>query len=492
MAERRQIVLLVDDNETNLDLLSRRLDRKGYTVLCAASGREALEILAREAVDLVLLDVMMPEMSGLEVLELLRRTRGPHELPVIMATAKAEGADVVAALDSGANDYVTKPIDLDVLLARMRVHLRRPALPTVPEVMPDAYVGPGAVLEGKYRLEAALGSGGFGTVYRAVHLALQKDVAIKILHAHLVESASALRRFQQEGISGCRVRHPNAVAMLDSGSTAAGVPFLVMELLEGPSLQLEIERRGALPLRRCAEILAPICDVLIEAHRAGIVHRDIKPANILLSVSPAGEVVKVLDFGIAKLVERDGPGPLTVGDAAGTPYFMAPERLIGRASGAKSDIYSVGVTLYQMLSGTLPFGRLHDNPYQQALQQVQTPPIPLEQVRADLPEDVGRLVMACLAMEPEHRPDLETLRSAIVGWAAQWVEPAWPPPGLAAFVPEFAETRDASADRRTTVGGGRIAVRVESASQAIGGPGESGEVASAGSGADDDVDVESG
>src|SRR5262249_55467100 len=159
---------------------------------------------------------------------------------------------------------------------------------------------PGAELGGgKYRLDESLGSGGFGTVYRAHHVALDKEVAIKVLHAHLVESELALKRFQQEGVSGCRVKHPNAVAILDSGSTTAGVPYLVMEMLEGPNLQQELEQRGVMPLARVAEIICPVCDVLVHAHRSGIVHRDIKPANILLSRSPVGETIKVVDFGIA-------------------------------------------------------------------------------------------------------------------------------------------------------------------------------------------------
>src|SRR5687767_7180557 len=153
MDEQRKRILVVDDNDTNLDLLSRRLERKGYAVTTAASGPDALELLDKEPFDLVLLDVMMPGMTGIEVLQIVRRTRAPESLPIIMTTAKSEASDVVEALDKGANDYVTKPIELDVLLARMRVHMRPTTAPVLPAVNPtpaSRYVGPGAVLDRKY------------------------------------------------------------------------------------------------------------------------------------------------------------------------------------------------------------------------------------------------------------------------------------------------------------------------------------------------------
>jgi serine/threonine protein kinase len=355
-----------------------------------------------------------------------------------MTTAKSQASDVVEALDKGANDYVTKPIELDVLLARMRVHMRPSTGPLAPVIQaPPAstYVGPGAVLDRKYRLDQVIGTGGFGTVYRGSHLALDKDVAVKVLHPHLLESKNAVRRFAMEGVSGCRVRHANAVAILDAGSTPEGVPYLVMELLEGRSLADELEERGALPLSRCAAIIVPVCDALAAAHEAGIVHRDVKPGNIMLSVGSKGEeVVKVLDFGIATLAESEPGQPRAAGEVTGTPHYMAPERLLGKASDDRADVYGVGVTLYEMLSARLPFPRGGRSLLQRAMERLNGIPTNLLTVRPDLPQDLVRMVMAALATEPAGRCRVAELRDAVSHWAGRWAEPEWPPPTLSEYI----------------------------------------------------------
>ncbi|MCZ7680607.1 MAG: response regulator [Sandaracinaceae bacterium] len=340
MTEPRHRVLVVDDHEDNLDLLRRRLERKGYDVGTVTSGPDALGVLEREDIDIVILDVMMPGMSGLEVLETVRRTRSSEELPIIMATAKAESADVIEALDKGANDYVVKPIDLDVLLARMRACLRNVKRPAT---QPETQLVMGHVLDRKYELGPKIGTGGFGTVYRATHVSLKNPVAVKILHEHLLGSEKAVRRFAQEGVSACRVRHPNAVAILDAGTTWDGLPYLVMELLDGPTLAQELDSVGVMRLARAAAIASPLCGALEAAHKEGIVHRDVKPANVMLSRDGSGgELVKVLDFGIAKLVESHPGAPATVDEVAGTPQYMAPERLLGEGCDWRADVYSVG------------------------------------------------------------------------------------------------------------------------------------------------------
>ena len=425
MSEPRPRVLIVDDLEDNLDLLARRLERKGYAMSSASSGPDALALLDARPFELVILDVMMPGMSGLEVLERIRETRGPQELPVIMATAKGDSSDVVEALDKGANDYVVKPIDLDVLIARMRAALR--AVVRAPDP-PETEIVTGHQLDGKYTLGERLGVGGFGTVYRATHVALQNPVAVKILHEHLLGSQQAVRRFAQEGVSACRVRHPNAVAILDAGTTWDGLPYLVMELLFGPTLQQELERERVIRLARVAEIARPLCAALDAAHREGIVHRDVKPANVMLSRDATGaEVVKVLDFGIAKLLEPSPDAPATVDEIAGTPQYMAPERLLGERSDGRSDTYSVGVTLYTMLTGALPFTYQSDNVLVQALQQLRSTPRPLGALRPDLPADLVAAVMAALDREPQQRPSLLTLADVVSEHAERFDEPVWPP-----------------------------------------------------------------
>src|SRR4051812_30996381 len=262
---------------------------------------------------------MMPGLNGVQVLEQVRQTKTSVELPVIMVTAKSDSEDVVQSLSKGANDYVTKPIDFPVVLARVESQLRtREAMLAQMEKRAVAAreedstePGPGKTLAGKYRLETLIGSGAFGSVYRARHVGLDQAVAVKVLQAAMARTPDAIARFQREGIAACRIRHPNAVSVMDFG-VAGDVAFLVMELLEGHSLEEEINAVGRLPVLRCAEILQAIAAVLVDAHKQGIIQRDVKPANVFLHDTPYGEQVKVLDFGIAKFLDdHSGASKLT-------------------------------------------------------------------------------------------------------------------------------------------------------------------------------------
>jgi DNA-binding response OmpR family regulator len=434
-------LLVVDDNDENRDLLSRRLQRKGFKTLVAEDGARALEVIAREAVDLVLLDIMMPGLNGFDVLRILREQPQTADLPVIMATAKTQSEDVVEALELGANDYVTKPLDFPIVLARIMTQLRsrRPGAasgPAAPAEPTPATIGPGTVLADRYRLEKKLGAGNYGAVYRALHLDLEKAVAVKVLQTSFGTEHEAVARFRREGVAACRIKHPNAVAILDFGITPGGVAFLVMELLEGRSLEDELALSGLVSARRTAALVAPVCEALAEAHREGIVHRDVKPANIFLHLDArGGEVPKVLDFGIAKLVgEVALAQKLTLdGYILGTPAYMAPERF--RAKGAydgRADVYSVGIVLYQMLTGRLPFPPTDDDPMAVMVQHLRLAPAPLRKLVGNLPAEFDALTLRCLEKSADRRPtagelarELARLAEELPDQAAE-AEPASP------------------------------------------------------------------
>ncbi len=415
-------LLVVDDNEANRDMLSRRLEKKGYRVLTACDGASALDLIAAQPIDLILLDIEMPGMSGLDVLREVRKTRTGLQLPILMATARTDSADVVEALEAGANDYVVKPLDFPVVLARVEAQLRlRPVSAPGAGVSADAETGPGTLLAGKYRLGSLIGSGSFGSVYRARHVDLAHEVAVKVLLTAARNSPEALARFQREGIAACRVKHPNAVAVTDFGVTAGGAAFLVMELLEGQSLQDEMNRVGRFAAPRCAEILTPLCAALAEAHAAGIVHRDVKPANVFLQRTSHGETVKVLDFGIAKMADEDArAGNLTVeGGILGTPAYMAPERFRGEAIDSASDVYSVGVLLYQMLAGRLPFSGPDSDLMAIVMMHLHREPPPLCEADPEIAPEIDRIVMSALRKDPRQRPAIASLAASFAGAAGR-------------------------------------------------------------------------
>lgn len=436
-------ILLVDDNPVNRKLGAAHLARAGYGVLTAEDGEAALELLHTHsdpshsgpsssgpslAVDLVLLDIMMPGLSGLEVLTALRLEYSPEELPVVMATAKDQSADMVEAFDLGANDYVTKPLDWAVVVARLQGHLRTRAWVRQQQVSVDdsgSGIGPGAVLVDRYELDEALGEGRFGVVYRGRHLELDRLVAIKVLHAGMPTDQQSVRRFEREGISACRIQHNNAVAILDFSFTPSGVPFLVMELLDGEPLNQELAR-GPLDALRSCDILIPVCEVLAEAHGEGIIHRDIKPHNIFLHRASDREVVKVVDFGIATFIDdaRWNSRVTIPGNRPGTPAYMAPERFTDEPCEGGVDIYSLGVTLFELLTGQLPFQVDDGNLLKVIHKHLTEEPPCLRSMRPDIPVELAELFTRALAKEPEQRPtplemreSLESVRRTLRGAA---------------------------------------------------------------------------
>ena len=218
---------------------------------------------------------------------------------------------------------------------------------------------PGVAVTPTIRLVRCLGAGGMGSVWIADHLALHTQVVVKFMAAQLVSSAEAVERFAREAGAAAQVKSPHVVQMLDHGITPDGVPFIVMELLEGRDLAKHLsERGGRLPLGEIAEIVTQVAKALGRAHERGIVHRDIKPENIFLcDVGQSELFVKILDFGIAKAAANSTlSGDTKTGATLGTPYYMSPEQMVGaRTIDSRSDLWSLGVVVYQCVLGVRPF-----------------------------------------------------------------------------------------------------------------------------------------
>ena len=215
----------------------------------------------------------------------------------------------------------------------------------------------GSILDGRYRLDAVLGTGGMGKVFRGEHTGIGKQVAIKVLHADLGRNREAAQRFQREALASGRLDHANIVGVSDFGVIDDGPCYLVMEALEGESLGARIERDKRIPWHEAIAILRGVLYGLRHAHDRGVVHRDIKPDNIFLAQKDGELVIKILDFGIAKLAAgtADDPASTRAGLTVGTPAYLSPEQAVGGEITPACDLYSATIVLYEMISGRAPF-----------------------------------------------------------------------------------------------------------------------------------------
>ncbi len=223
---------------------------------------------------------------------------------------------------------------------------------------PGAGVALGSIVLERYRVEAELGSGAMGTVYRASHTKLARQVALKVMHEHLMHEPALLQRFQREAQVAARLSHPNVVAVLDVGETEDHKHVMVLELVEGVSLGEIMERESPLALERIVRFVAHLLRGLEHAHAMGLVHRDLKPENVIVERDPNGaEVARIVDFGIATLQQTDEPLEKLTGTGmiVGTPLYMAPEQARAEPVDHRADLYALGIILYEMLSGTSPF-----------------------------------------------------------------------------------------------------------------------------------------
>ncbi len=458
-------ILIVDDTPANLTLLSDLLLQRGYEVAVATNGPRALALAEAKTPDLVMLDVTMPEMSGFDVCRALKANEVTRAIPVLFLSALDEVTDKVAAFRAGGVDYVTKPFQVEEVMARLETQLRIARLTRELEARNAelarrneeltrarhrndlvfsafAELLPGQVLDGKYRLGARIGEGGFGTVFRGTQLQLERDVAVKVFRPSPGnDTPLGLARFRAEGAAACRVDHPNVVAVLDSGISETGIAYLVMELLVGHTLAQELDEKKVLTLARTLEIAIPVCQALAEAAAKRVLHRDIKPSNVFLHVARGVETVKVVDFGIAKLVGEAPDGPpaemTMTGAIVGSPTYMSPERLLGDEYDDRSDVYSLGVMLYQMLSGRLPLESFTAR-VPTGLRHIVEDPPPLRTFVPSLPPAFESVVMTAMARKAEQRPSAEGLAYALGGFVST---ESVPPSYVASSAPPSAPTR---------------------------------------------------
>jgi serine/threonine-protein kinase len=251
----------------------------------------------------------------------------------------------------------------------------------------------------KYEIVSVLGAGGMGIVLDALHRGLDQRVAIKVLDPKKATDPRAATRFEREARLAARLRVPNVVRILDVDRTADGTPYIVMERLVGHDLATELDRRGSLPIERALALLQEICVGVGEGHRLGIVHRDLKPSNVFLAQEAGAEVVKILDFGIAREVD-EGTSATTTGPI-GTPRYMSPEQLRGERVDARADVWALGVIAFELVTGEAPFGSGGASTLAAILVN---PAPPLDRGRSGVPRALAELVAAALDKDPARRP----------------------------------------------------------------------------------------
>jgi eukaryotic-like serine/threonine-protein kinase len=278
----------------------------------------------------------------------------------------------------------------------------------------------GQILAGKYRVERQLGAGGMGVVLAAVHIELEQRVAIKVLKRDLAESDSIAERFRREARAACRIRSPHGARVLDVGTTEDGLPYMVMEYLDGHDLAAELERRGQLPYEEAAAYVIQAADAICDAHDENIIHRDIKPANLFLTERAGLHAVKVLDFGISKSLQDTNsanPGLTHTQALIGSPMYMSPEQLDSpRTVDARTDIWSLGIVLYELVTGRPPFSA--DGIAGLIKQIVADTPPRLANFGVDAPAEFEAIIERCLAKKRDDRfPSVRELMLALAPFA---------------------------------------------------------------------------
>src|SRR6185295_12825734 len=263
----------------------------------------------------------------------------------------------------------------------------------------------GQTFDRRFQIDARIAAGGFGAIYRATHIKSGQQLALKVLHRNLTGDPGVVARFRREGAALTRLRDPHTITAYELGESSDGTLYIVMELLHGESLYDRFRATGPLPWQRVFQIARAVCSSLAEAHALGIIHRDLKPTNIHLEpVSPDEDHIKVLDFGIAKIVHHsdiDSSELTHAGQMIGTLDYMSPEQMVGGEGHATSDIYTLGIVMYEMITGRKPFDDA--NSAAAALAALLTTTPERLTTLAGVPGDVDRLVMRCIERQHADR-----------------------------------------------------------------------------------------
>ena len=336
-------VLVVDDEPHVRKTICEVLLDEKYLVMESGNVNDAMRILSQQQFDVVLMDIKMPGESGMDA---LRKIRGLcPDTGIIMITGHGSIDSAIESIKLGGYDFLQKPFSMQRLRDAVEKLANKPAKAGLEQA-------PGVGERfGVYELRREIAAGATAGVYEAVHTALNRKVALKVLHKHLAGDQTFLARFEQEAKIAASLSHPNIVSVYEYG-TVYDRHYIAMEYVEGFSLEHMVVKLKTIPSGAAAAVSVKVCDALEYAHRNNVLHRDVKPGNILVS---SGGEVKVTDFGFSRLLDGASTRLTLHNRVVGTPLYMSPEQIEGGDVSYSTDVFSLGIVLYYLMTGVRPF-----------------------------------------------------------------------------------------------------------------------------------------
>jgi CheY-like chemotaxis protein len=390
-------ILVVDDDHFMISLVTQVLEGVGHETHAVDDPTKALELAHATDPDVMVLDVMMPGLTGIELLRKVRSDPSLAACPVLMLSALDEAKDRVHGLKEGADDYLGKPFDVDELVVRVERLLRQAR--RIRARHTSAPAGGSAPRLGRYDIREVIARGSMGTVLRGWDPVLRREIALKTLRVNPGDAArwgaDVVASLIDEAVHVAQINHPNVITVYDAASSEDG-SFIAMELVDGLSLATLLRHRQRLPTGPTVALALAIARGLEAAHRHGIIHHDVKPANVLLGVDGA---IKLTDFGLAGALSS---AAASSGMAYGTPGYISPEALRGQMVDARGDLFGLGAILYRCLTAWEPFyGRTLDEIVNHTLH---TRPAPPHRLERSVSEVLSGLIMELLEPEVAFRP----------------------------------------------------------------------------------------
>jgi CheY-like chemotaxis protein/tRNA A-37 threonylcarbamoyl transferase component Bud32 len=445
-------ILVVDDDPIVLEILVAAFESLGCNVITAQNGQEALEMCINKRPSLIISDWRMPVLNGIDLFFHIKNIPALQHIPFVFITISDDEETKITLLENGLEDYWDKPLNIKEIIIKTKRILNRLrssqkiTLQSITRVVPEVnkqtlmvsvhpsslsyptnltnptkiiddepsetYLYVNRVLDDRYKLLRPIGRGGMGIVYEVEDLVKGKTLALKLLRREYSSDEVEVCRFYREATTTSQIKHPNVIEIYEYGTVSSGQVFITMEILTGHSLMSELACNTPKKLNYPPmKIMEQICLGVLAAHQQGIIHRDLKPNNIFLLDPPLGEsILKVLDFGIAllqpKAEDKKTSERITNPDILiGTPEYMSPEQILKQEIGKESDIYSLGIIFYEILTGQLPF---IGNLIEVLCSQTKEKPTPINEIISidGKPTD---LIMSMLEKDPKIRPQLEVV-----------------------------------------------------------------------------------